>query len=312
MNDIKGFDTFTKIEAVNKGLSSDKKYYIETADGRRLLLRIADISEYNRKNAAFEMMERVDALGVPMSRPVDFGVCDSGKSVYCLLTWCDGEDVESVLPMLPETDQYVLGVKVGEILRKIHSITAPDGLNAWYKRFFDVNDERLSSYRGCGIKFDGDEWIIDYIEQNKHLLKNRPQCFHHGDFHGGNIRVSHNHEPFIIDWDHADYGNFGDPWLEFNRIGSSVQTSPFFATGQINGYFNNDVPLEFWKVLALYLSMGAITAVPWATNYGQDMIDEIIELCKNVLVWFDNMQNPVPIWYSQKFNIQYIDDVPYK
>ncbi len=41
-----------------------------------------------------------------------------GKSVYSLLTWCDGEDAEAILPRLTETEQYLLGIKSGEILRK--------------------------------------------------------------------------------------------------------------------------------------------------------------------------------------------------
>lgn len=112
MQDIKSYYTFNKIEPVNKGWSSDKKHYIETADGRKLLLRVADISEYDRKKAEFEMMKRVAALGVPMSQPVDFGTCDKGKSVYSLFTWRDGEDAEAVLPYLTETEQYVLGQRL--------------------------------------------------------------------------------------------------------------------------------------------------------------------------------------------------------
>ena len=125
MQDIKSYNTFTKIEPVNKGWLSDKKHYVEAADGMKLLLRIADISEYDRKKAEFEMMKQVVSLGVPMSQPIDFGTCDNGKSVYSLLTWCDGEDAEAVLPFLTETEQYVLGTKSGEILKHIHSIPAP-------------------------------------------------------------------------------------------------------------------------------------------------------------------------------------------
>ena len=44
MQDIKNFDTFVKIEPITKGMSGDNKYRIETTDGRRLLLRIADIA----------------------------------------------------------------------------------------------------------------------------------------------------------------------------------------------------------------------------------------------------------------------------
>jgi|GEM_PF-6586826 len=56
MQDIKAYSTFTKIEPVLKGWSSDKKYYIETTDRQKLLLRVSDISEYDKKRAEFEMM----------------------------------------------------------------------------------------------------------------------------------------------------------------------------------------------------------------------------------------------------------------
>ena len=55
MNDIKNYDTFTKIELINKGMSNDKKYYIETDDGKRLLLRVTDAKEYGRKKAEYGM-----------------------------------------------------------------------------------------------------------------------------------------------------------------------------------------------------------------------------------------------------------------
>lgn len=125
MQDIKGYCTFKKIEPVNKGWSNDKKYYIETLAGKKLLLRVADISEYAAKKTEFENMKQVAALDVPMSKPLDFGTCDNGKSVYSLLTWCDGEDAESVLPKYSEIEQYMLGFESGKILRVIHSIPAP-------------------------------------------------------------------------------------------------------------------------------------------------------------------------------------------
>jgi serine/threonine-protein kinase len=49
MFDIPGYSTFRKIEAVNKGWSDDKKFYIENEDDRKLLLRLSDISQLNVK-----------------------------------------------------------------------------------------------------------------------------------------------------------------------------------------------------------------------------------------------------------------------
>jgi serine/threonine-protein kinase len=145
-SDIRGYERFRKMEPLNKGLSSDRKFYIETADGTRLLLRVSDIAEHDRKLSEFEKMQRVYALGVPMPRPVDFGVCNDGKSVYKLLTWIDGENAEKALPALTAIEQYALGVKAGDALRKIHSVPAPDHLVNWLTRYTSEIDSRLKWY----------------------------------------------------------------------------------------------------------------------------------------------------------------------
>jgi len=104
-HDIPGYNTFVKIEPIEKGWSEDKKYYVETADGQRMLLRISDVSEFDRKKAEYGMMERVYKLGIITSQPFGFGLCDGGKSVYSLSGWLDGEDAEKTLPFMSETEQ---------------------------------------------------------------------------------------------------------------------------------------------------------------------------------------------------------------
>jgi len=56
LRDIPGYDTFIKIDPVTKGWSGDQKYYVETVHGRRMLLRVSDISEIDRKKAEYEMI----------------------------------------------------------------------------------------------------------------------------------------------------------------------------------------------------------------------------------------------------------------
>lgn len=118
MIDIKNYATFATINPIDKGWSSDKKYYVETVTDEKLLLRIADISEYDKKKREFDVMKRLSESSIPMSQPIDFGVCDHGKSVYSLFTWCDGEDAAIVLLKMTETEQYELGVKSGKIFVK--------------------------------------------------------------------------------------------------------------------------------------------------------------------------------------------------
>ena len=91
-----------------------------TAEGVKFLLRITPIARYEVRKSLFAMLEQVVALDIPMCQPVEFGPCDDG--VYSLQGWINGEDLEAVLPMLSETEQYVLGLKSGKIARKMHSI----------------------------------------------------------------------------------------------------------------------------------------------------------------------------------------------
>lgn len=291
---------------LKKGWSRDQKYCAVTADGTKYLLRVTPEGKSDGREAAFHMQQKAAALGVPMCRPVEFGRCEEG--VYIVQTWIDGKDAEEVLPYLADSEQYAYGLEAGRILKKIHSISAPADQPGWETRFNAKMDRKIELYRACPIQFDGAEYFIAYIEQNRQLLKNRPQCFQHGDYHIGNMMLEKG-GLVIIDFDRCD---FGDPWEEFNRIVWCAQASPLFASGMVNGYFEDGVPPEFWKLLALYISSNTLSSVPWAVPFGEGEINTMLKQAKDVLKWYDNMQNPVPSWYFKGYYLQYIDGLPYK
>jgi serine/threonine-protein kinase len=300
VTDIPAYSAFAKIEPLNRGYSSDKKYYIETHSGEHLLLRISGASEYDRKRAEFDRLKHVEELGIPASRPVDFGICGNGQSVYQLLTWIDGVELESVLTTMPATDQYTAGLKAGKILRKIHSIPAPNNLTDWSELYFALIDERLDVYRAEGIPFEGNEIMLAYIDGNRSLLKNRPQCRHHGDYHEGNLIISGDKEISVIDWHNFDFGGYGDPWYELGRCFSDIQ---YYAAGEINGYFDGDPPEEFWRLFAYYSAVSAITSIVWTKYEAPDELPARLQANLDILHWFDNFNRVVPTWYLKDLRI---------
>ena len=98
----------------------------------------------------------------------------------------------------------------------------------------------------------------------------------------------------VIDFDRDDYG---DPWEEFNRIVWCAQAAPAFASGMVDGYFNRNVPVEFWQLLALYISSNTLSSLPWAIPFGEKEIQVMRHQAAQVLDWYDNMNNVVPKWY---------------
>ncbi len=284
---------FRSLTPILDGWSGDKKYCAEDGDGKKYFLRIAPPEKAGRASRSFEMQKKMYALGVPMCVPVDCGECEDG--FFTLQSWVDGKTAEETVSSLPEREQYSLGYGSGAILKKIHSIPAPDDAPDWEPRFNAKADRKIRAFRECPIKIEGGELFIDCIERNREFLRDRPQCFQHGDYHVGNMMIESG-RLIIIDFDRFD---FGDPWEEFNRIVGCAQKSPLFARGMVNGYFEDSVPPDFWRLLALYISSNTLSSVPWAIPFGEGQIEVFIAQAKEILDWYDGMKRTVPRWYTE-------------
>ena len=173
--------------------------------------------------------------------------------------------------------------------------TAPDSQEDWESRFSRKLDYKIQKYIESPIKYENGQLFIDYINKSRHLLKNRPQTYQHGDYHFGNMMINRNGQLYIIDFNRNDYG---DPWEEFSRIVWSAKKAPLFSSAIVNAYFDGNVPLAFWKLLALYISSNTLSSLPWAIPFGDDQIQLMINQGKDVLRWYDQMRNPVPSWYT--------------
>lgn len=285
-------DTITQWQPVDKGWSGDKKYHVWDRAGRDYLLRISPPERRERVALCFRRMRLAAGLEIPMSRPLEFGDCPQG--VYILTDWIRGRDAEAVLPSLPQKGQYAYGLDAGRILKKIHSIPAPADVIPWSEYFNRKIDRKLVSYAASSLKYDGGEAFLTFITQNRHLLSDRPQTYQHGDYHIGNMMVDDHGVLTIIDFEKDDYG---DPWEEFNRIVWCAQATPAFAAGMVDGYFDGTVPMEFWRLLTLYICSNTLGSLPWAIPFGEEEIQVMRRQAAQVLQWYNGMTNVVPTWY---------------
>ena len=287
--------------SIDKGWSGDQKYCAVTADGTKYLLRISSIDRLERKRREYEKMSEVAQLGIPMCLPVEFGTCEEG--VYSIQSWIDGEDAEELVMSRDEEKQYRYGLDAGRILAKIHTVPAPVDALSWEIRFNAKIDRKIAMYQNCELKYEnGGDAFLNYLAENRHLLRGRPQSYQHGDYHIGNMMIDRNDTLTIIDFDRDD---FGDPWEEFNRIVWCAQAAPAFASGMVDGYFGGEVPMEFWKLLALYISSNTLSSLPWAISFGEGEIQVMRKQAAQVLEWYDGMKNVVPTWYRKDTSWQH-------
>ncbi len=291
---IPGCETFAKVEPINKGWSNEKKYYIETSDGRKLLLRIADASEFKRKQALYAMLERISELDIPMPRPVGFGLCNDNKSVYQLLTWVDGADVESTLPKISKAEQIKIGLKTGCLLRKIHSIPTPEGTEDWDNRFNRMLQSQLKEYdTKPELHCELGEMVIEYLNNNRAILGVRPSTCIHGDYNLGNLIIMPSGELGAIDFS----SSYGDAYWDIFKVNWRPALFPGFFSGLIRGYFDSEPPLEFWNAYTFYFAYGALIALTTPERVGLNNLVEGKGVAQDILGWSDGLKNPVPAWY---------------
>ncbi len=289
------FESIISKTPIDKGWSGDRKYCVVTANGETYLLRISPMDQQERKRREFENMQRLAQLGIPMCLSVELGTSMDG--IYSIQSWIDGVDAEEAIMAMDEAAQYHYGLDAGRILSKIHTIPAPLDAPDWETRFNAKIDRKIAMYENCGLKYEHGQAFLNYLAQNRHLLKNRLQCWQHGDYHIGNMMINRGGNLIIIDFEKQDVG---DPWEEFNRIVWCAQAAPAFASGMVDGYFDGNVPMDFWKLLALYVSSNTLGSLPWAISFGEREIQVMQKQAEQVLQWYDGMKNVVPCWYHLK------------
>ena len=297
LKDIPLHNGYSKVLKINKGWSKDVKYYIESEVGEKFLLRISDIKYYDSKKKEFEIMQEIFNLGIHMSAPINFGKCNNDRYVFMLLSWIEGTAADEIIATLSKDEQYNLGNKAGLILKKFHSIPAPAEQEDWEQRMLKKFNYHLEKYKECGIKVPNDSRAIRYINENLSLLKNRPQTFHHGDFHVGNFIITPDNSLGIIDFNRWDYG---DPYEDFYKMMLfSRELSIPFAIGQIQGYFEDDIPDNFFEIVALYIADVILYSVVWAIPFGENEVNTMLKLAEMIFSDYDFFTSVVPKWFNK-------------
>ena len=289
------YSTIQSRTPIQKGWSGDQKYHVTTKDGQEYLLRISPPTQKDRIAGMFLRMRQAQKLDIPMCAAIEWGICEEG--VYFLQGWVNGQGAEEVLPGLSEPEHYAYGLDSGRILRKLHSIPAPETAEPWDQRFGKKIDRKLAMYAECPLKYEGGEAFIRHIESNRHLLSGRPQSYQHGDYHTGNMMIDRQGKLTIIDFEKDDWG---DPYEEFNRIVWCAQLSPAFASGMVDGYFGGDVPMDFWNLLALYICSNTLSSLPWAIPFGEQEITTMRDQAAEILQWYDHFRTVIPNWYQKR------------
>ncbi|MDY7282884.1 aminoglycoside phosphotransferase family protein [Streptococcus suis] len=279
-------------QPLTKGWSTDRKYKVQLEDGRLGLLRIAERPAYEAKRLEFQLVENLFGLGLPVAEPIAFWADE--ESVYTLYEWMEGQDMNDLAASLTEQTLYELGCQSGQFLRTLHALPIDQSQRDWNNCYQAKIDSKLAAYQVASHSYPNGQVMIDFVQANRHLLEGRPIAYHHGDFHTGNFLLGRDGKLKILDFDRYD---IGDPWEEFNRLIFTADLSPAFARGQVAAYFDGAIPEEFWRLMALYVTVNSLGALSWAEQVDSEQIPLMKLQAQKISEWYEYFNHHLPKWY---------------
>lgn len=144
------------------------------------------------------------------------------------------------------------------------------------------------------MHYENDEILLNAIEHDRRYLSNHRISYLHGDFHALNMVLGKNKELSVIDLNRAE---IGDPYEEFLRITWDVERSIPFARGRLDGYFKDEIPLEFWKLLRLYICTDLLTLLYWSVTVSPEQVQIALDKYTLFVEYYDAFQLDVLKWY---------------
>lgn len=287
---LKKYD-IKSVELLNKGWSNDKKYILTDYNNETYLLRISDVALYDKRLTQFNLLNSLISNNLNCPKPIEFGNINE-DNIYILLTYMEGEPAEAEIEKYNNIEQYRLGIEAGKIMKEIHRFNLSNDLS-WWDKYKEKAIRKISVYKNSNLKHKNSEFLIKYYEKNLELMKDRPQVLTHGDFHLGNMLI-HNNHIVVLDFDKM---NIADPYDELKPYYWNVIRSKYFETGLINGYFENKIPEDFFKILKFYTIEVLISHLPWAMTFGEKEVKIAFEMYDNVNEWYEDFNLEVPNWY---------------
>lgn len=281
-----------KILPIEKGFSTEKKWKVLAEKGI-FLLRSSQSNMLERKKEEFDLMSRLYRQGVKCNQPVYLFESTDKTTIYSLYSYLPGHDAETHINKTTRSQQYKMGVRAGEDLKKINSVTSDT--STWYKRKCKKHDHYLKMYGEVGYRFDEDKKVQRFIEINCIQTDSGPDLLQHDDFHLGNIIVNNNEYGGILDFNRYDWG---DPLHEFVKLEwFTWPVSKDFAKGQVKGYYGeHGIGEDDCRKISIYTAMSIFSTVVWTLRFYPETIGNIEYKIKSILQHYRYFEKTIPDW----------------
>ena len=227
-----------------------------------------------------------------------------------VFSYIDGEYLKDYLLKVNNNEAYKLGIQLGKILNEIHLVKVDvlkHHIPHWESRYRYTKKHILNEYQENSVTdkafnyYKGNESIIErryttseyyckvngeYLYKDGKIVIEKTLAFIINDIRMDNLIVSNNQVyikcPINI--------TIGDPFYDFKYLSLLALENEYFASGVIKGYFDNEISIDFFKMLKYY------TCELIITEYNKSLDINIIN---KLIEFYDDFNLEIPKWYKK-------------
>jgi aminoglycoside phosphotransferase (APT) family kinase protein len=283
----------SSFEFIEEGFSADEKWCVD----HTYLVRVSPNSDRERLKMQGNLINAAHENDPHIPFVHEIGVLNDKP--YMILDYIKGENGRVILPKLSKEVQYRIGQQVGQTLNKMHHISAPTGYSSWDHRWISKVERLLPRFEDIAVGNKRYQKVARFVMNHLHLIKGRPSCVQHYDFHPGNILIHEEQFTGLIDMQKITYA---DPINEFYKMEYfNVPISKSYSRGVLDGYHENKgIPASFWELHRLYAAIHIMSAEVWANEIALDQQDRFKIYTDFTIDQFDDFNLFIPKWYMKE------------
>jgi aminoglycoside phosphotransferase (APT) family kinase protein len=283
----------SSFEFIEEGFSADEKWCVD----HTYLVRVSPNSDRERLKMQGNLINAAHENDPHIPFVHEIGVLNDKP--YMILDYIKGENGRVILPKLSKEVQYRIGQQVGQTLNKMHHISAPTGYSSWDHRWISKVERLLPRFEDIAVGNKRYQKVARFVMNHLHLIKGRPSCVQHYDFHPGNILIHEEQFTGLIDMQKITYA---DPINEFYKMEYfNVPISKSYSRGVLDGYHENKgIPDSFWELHRLYAAIHIMSAEVWANEIALNQQDRFKIYTDFTINQFNDFNLLIPKWYMKE------------
>lgn len=254
------------------------------------LYSIADYDNLKKENEINNYLRSIDVNPLDL---YEIGIMPDLNKSYKVFEYRDEISLKEYIQNFTNKEIYDLGIKFGEILKKIHMKKINTNIDFdWHKKVetkINLLLYRQGLSKNAGVN---DYILIDYLQSNSYICKNTSSNILYEGLSDKNIRIYDDNE---IDIRGLKDLNVGDGISDFVNINKIAINSPDFARGVLKAYHKEElVSRKFYRLLSLYQAYYVLESLVDIRDKKKSYLSE--DEINKILLMYDNFSTIIPSW----------------